>query len=113
MSRRPPSRGGRQREEPQWPKPFGFVPFTGKVDRGDAPGHERFLLAQHYSGRLIYDLVALKPVHVSSGIYALSEDLKQPAGDVLRDHYRVTRPNGERRPAVPGSSLKGATRAVV
>jgi hypothetical protein len=83
------------------------------VKRGRAPGHERFLVEGHHTGRLTYSLRTLKPVHVSSGIYALTEDVKRDKGGVIRDHYRVTNAYGERQPAVPGSSLKGAARAVV
>lgn len=97
---------------PEFPKPFDFVPFAEKVDRHARPGHESFHSEGHLSGRLVYELEVMGMVHVSSGSYALTEDLGMKPGGVVRDCYRVKH-KGELLPAIPGSSLKGASRAVV
>lgn len=97
---------------PEFPKPFDFVPFAGKPARNGRPGHESFRIHDHFSGRLVYTLHVETPLHISSGNYALTEDLELTAKNVLRDVYRLQQ-NGQNLPAIPGSTLKGATRAVV
>jgi hypothetical protein len=113
MERRNPPPGGRDYEPPA-PKPFDFVPLSPQVkqDRRVA-GHEQFVLAEGvYSGQLRYQLVAQSHVFVSSGQYALGEDIGFGKGEVVRGCYRVTI-DGNAIPAVPGASLKGAVRAMV
>jgi hypothetical protein len=110
MTKRRPRSGDQGFEAPA-PKPYDFVPFAPRLDRARPPGHEGFHLDGHLSGRLEYELVAHSHVHVSSGNYALSEDLGFEPGEVIRSCYRVT-VNGRPTPAVPGSSLKGAIRAI-
>ena len=100
---------GRQRYEPEFPKPFDFVDFAGNVDKSQRPGHEAF---HGLAGELAYTLTVQTPLHISSGNYALTEDLGLQAKNVVRDLYKVT-VNGQKVPAVPGSTLKGAARAVV
>jgi cold shock CspA family protein len=89
-------------------KPYVFVP---KVRARQEPlaqeaGHEQFA-SQRYSGRLSYRLQALTHLFVASGRYALSEDVGFGQEQVVCSCYRVAG-----QPAVPGSSLKGAVRAV-
>lgn len=103
---------GRRRYEPEFPKPFDFVPFTGKTDTQSRPGHESFHLRHDLSGELLLEIVVETPLHISSGNYALTEDLGLQAKNVVRDLYKVT-VNGRKLPAIPGSTLKGAARAVV
>lgn len=98
--------------KPEFPKPFDFVPFADKVEKRVRAGHESFHLQDHLSGELFYKLTIETPLHVSSGNYALTEDLGISAKNVVRDCYKVTI-NGLKHPAIPGSTLKGATRAVV
>lgn len=102
MSGQPPGK-------PEFPKPFDFVPFANQRRRDAAPGHDAF---RHLSGRLEYDLVVVGFLHVSSGTYALPDEVGLQGGSPLRDHYRVTA-DGETTIAVPGSTLKGSARAVV
>lgn len=112
MTRQPTHPGSRRGGfEPPAPKPYDFVPFAPRVDKSRPPGHEGFHVDGHLSGRLEYELVTRSHVHVSSGNYALSEDLGLEPGEVLRSCYRVT-VDGRATPAVPGSSLKGAIRAI-
>ncbi len=112
MTRRSTRPGGRRGGfEAPAPKPYDFVPFASRMDRARPPGHEGFHLDGHLSGRLEYELMARSHVHVSSGNYALSEDLGLEPGEVIRSCYRVT-VDGRSTPAVPGSSLKGAIRAI-
>ena len=101
--------GGRQ---PEFPKPFDFVPFVDRIKRQARPGHDSFHTVGHLSGRLEYELEVMGMLHVSSGSYALTEDLGMKSGGVVRDCYRVLH-HGELLPAVPGSTLKGASRAVI
>ena len=100
---------GRRRYEPEFPKPFDFVEFADKVDKSQRPGHEAF---HGLAGELAYTLTVKTPLHISSGNYALTEDLGLQAKNVVRDLYKVT-VNGQKVPAIPGSTLKGAARAIV
>jgi hypothetical protein len=104
----------RQDFEPPAPKPFDFVPLSSQVKREkQVPGHEKFVLAdQVFSGQLRYQLVAHSHLFVSSGQYALGEDVGFEAGQVIRSCYRVT-VGGQSIPAIPGASLKGMARAIV
>lgn len=103
----------RRRFKPEFPKPFDFVPFVEKPDKQIRPGHESFHLKNHLSGKLVYQIKVQTPLHISSGSYALTdEDLGMEAKQVVRDLYKVT-VDGVKLPAIPGSSLKGASRAVV
>lgn len=116
MARRRSGYGGGRWDEPMAPKPYGFVPLAPEVQRAPTVGHE-VLLEDHVSGRLEYRLAAQTHLFVSSGTYALSEDLGRGVpGGVVRTCYRVitVEPAGRARlvPAIPGSSLKGAVRAV-
>jgi CRISPR/Cas system CSM-associated protein Csm3 (group 7 of RAMP superfamily) len=103
---------GRRRYEPEFPKPFDFVPFTGKTDKQNRPGHDSFRLQASVSGELLFEMMVETPLHISSGNYALTEDLGIQAKNVVRDLYKVT-VQGQTLPAVPGSTLKGAARAIV
>jgi CRISPR/Cas system CSM-associated protein Csm3 (group 7 of RAMP superfamily) len=104
--------GQRRPFVPEFPKPFDFVPFTDQVERRARPGHDSFQVDRYLSGRLLYEIEVQTLLHVSSGNYALTEDLGLPARNVVRDLYKV-RVKGQELPAIPGSTLKGATRAVV
>ncbi len=104
--------GRRRYDPPEFPKPFDFVPFTGKTDKQHRPGHESFHLQEGLSGELLFEIVVETPLHISSGSYALTEDLGLRAKNVVRDLYKVT-VNGQKLPAIPGSTLKGAARSVV
>ncbi len=103
---------GNRYREPEFPKPFDFVPFTGPMEKRARPGHDRFRLHEALSGELLYELVVQTPLHISSGNYALTEDLGLTAKNVVRDLYKVT-VDGRKLPAIPGSSLRGAVRAAV
>lgn len=109
MSRR---YSGRRAFRPAAAKPYDFVPFHDKVERRPVCGHERLLLKPgepYFTGRLDFTLEALSPIFISSGRYALSEEvgLRAPGG-VVRSIYRV-----RGQPAIPGSSLRGVIRAIV
>lgn len=103
---------GTKRYEPEFPKPFDFVPFGQKVAKKSYPGHEVLHTADYLSGTLHYRLTVKTLLHISSGNYALTEDLGIQAQNIVRDLYKVT-VDGELLPAIPGSTLKGAVRAVV
>lgn len=103
-----------RRYQPEFPKPFDFVPFTRKTDKKSRPGHESFHLQQTLSGELLFEIIVETPLHISSGNYALTEDLGLKAKNVVRDLYKVTaNDHGLPVPAIPGSTLKGAVRSVV
>jgi cold shock CspA family protein len=88
-------------------KPYAYVrgPSVRRAALAKEAGHERFA-SERLTGRLVYRLETLGPMFVASGRYARGQDVgfDEP---VVRAHYRV---GG--RPAVPGSSLKGAVRAI-
>lgn len=88
-------------------KPYEFVPFARRVRRQDVLGHDRLDLEKHYTGRLIFQLRALRPVFVGTGSYALGNDVGFPSEKVIRPFYRVAGV-----PTIPGSSLKGVARSI-
>jgi len=89
-------------------KPYDYVrgPSVERTPLAAGAGHEQFA-RERYTGRLVYQLVTSSPLFVASGRYARGEDVGLGTAPVVRSHYRV----GD-LPAVPGSSLKGAVRAV-
>lgn len=103
---------GHRREQPQFPKPYDFVPFTEQQDQQRPFGHQAFRLQDTLSGRLVVQIELQTLLHISSGSYALSEDLGLKAGFVIKDMYKVLR-NGIAVPAIPGSTLKGGVRTLV
>lgn len=103
---------GKRRYEPEFPKPFDFVEFASKVSKKSRPGHDSLHTGDYLSGELHYTMTVETLLHVSSGNYALTEDLGIQAKNIVRDVYKVT-VKGETLPAVPGSTLKGAARAIV
>jgi len=102
-----------QRDQRYPDGPYGFVPLAEgtelaaiRVGRG-APGeartgHER---ATGLSGTLLGELSAMTPVRVGTGALEMGDTAEAP---LYQPMFRV---NGV--PAIPGSSLKGAVRAVV
>lgn len=94
--------------EPVREKPYGYVrgAFVQRMPLAPEAGHEQFA-GKRYTGRLVYQLETLSPLFVASGRYARGEDVGLDAMPVVRSHYKVGK-----LPAVPGSSLKGAVRAV-
>lgn len=103
---------GHRREQPQFPKPYDFVPFTEQQDQQRPFGHQAFHLQDTLSGRVVVTIELQTLLHISSGSYALSEDLGLKAGFVIKDMYKVLR-NGIAVPAIPGSTLKGGVRTLV
>lgn len=89
------------------PKPYSFVPFSGKKTRQTVPGHDHLAFKKHYTGRLTYRLKTLTPIFVGDGSYALGKDANFPQEKVIRPFYRVAG-----RPTIPGSSLKGVARSI-
>jgi len=92
--------------------PYDFVRFApAEVDRqrGRGVSHATYdLSGERVSGRLVYRLKAKHPVFVGTGAYVPGSAAGFPNVDVVRPCYKM-----DRRPAVPGSSLKGAVRSVV
>jgi hypothetical protein len=98
----------RNYDEEAAPKPYDFVPLAEPAQT-ETVGHERLHGQGYNSGRLTYQLRALSPVFVASGIYALrGEDLAYTHEPVVRACYRV-----DGQAAIPGSSLKGVVRSVL
>src|SRR3712207_6092717 len=95
-------------EQGNSPKPYAFVPFTGRHRRQRSPGHDRLATTGHYHGRLSYRLRTLTPLFISEGSYALGEEIGFPEEAVIRPFYRVAG-----RPTIPGSSVKGMARTIV
>ena len=100
-----------QGRKPEFPKPYDFVPFADRVDKQYRTGHEAYQ-AGRLSGQFDFVIHAESFLHVSSGSYALTEDLGIETKNVIRDLYRVYH-EGEQKPAIPGSSIKGAVRSIV
>ena len=93
--------------EPSREKPYDYVrgPSVERTPLAAEAGHEQFARGR-YTGRLVYQLETLSPVFVASGRYARGEEVGLDVS-IVRSHYKVGK-----HAAVPGSSLKGAVRAV-
>ena len=100
----------RYNQGPAAPKPFDYVPFASRVERGSLTGHHRYdpnLL----TGTLHGEIVVLTPLHIASGGIELTERV---APQFVRHTPLIkafVRSGGVR--VVPGSTLKGAVRSVV
>ncbi|GAW32182.1 RAMP superfamily CRISPR-associated protein [Carboxydocella sp. JDF658] len=81
-------------------KPYAFVPLTGRVDRTAAISHDK-LQSGLYTGFLEVTIKTLLPLHIGSGKFVFHNQ---------RWHKQFVRFNG--LPVIPGSSLKGAVRAI-
>lgn len=89
--------------QPPRDKPYDFIPIA-KPRREKTVGHESIRGAGFNTGVLAFQLKTLSYLFVAGGSYILSENREAP---VARDFYRVNS-----RPAIPGSTLKGAVRSV-
>jgi hypothetical protein len=90
--------------KPRLPKPYEFVSIPANaMDPTRPEGHHHYKESL-FTGRITGILTALSPIHVASGTIELTAT--QPS--LVKAHFRV---NG--RPAIPGSSLKGAIRSIV
>ena len=94
-------RGGRQHQQPA-PKPFGFVPFSRRVNRKSPTGHHRYH-KRHFTGQVHATIQALSPIHIGSGVIDLGGDV-----ELIKTAVRT-----KDTVVIPGSSLKGAIRSVV
>jgi hypothetical protein len=91
-------------EQPRLPKPYEFVAIpTNAMDPTGPEGHQHYKESL-FTGRITGILTALSPIHVASGTIELTAT--QPS--LVKAHFRV-----KGRPAIPGSSLKGAIRSIV
>jgi len=93
-------------QEPPLPKPYKSIPIAplGHADRQHPLGHERFH-PNTVMGSLRGRLLVRTPLHVWSGQIGPTN---RPGIPLVKTHVRV---GG--RPAVPGSSFKGAVRSIV
>jgi len=109
MSRNRGYGGGR--EEPA-EKPYGLVSLPGAIRRKPPQGHDRFR-ERLLTGKLRGKIVALSPLHISSGGLEMGERIPlPPTGGRNPELVRaMMRSNGI--PIIPGSSLKGVIRSVV
>ncbi len=86
------------------PKPFFWIPLKGQPQRTTPPGHERF---QGLSGRMELEIEVISDyLYVGSGQLAL-----HPVQGQEQAYYVFSRRNGIL--IIPGTSLKGAIRAIV
>ena len=96
------------------PKPYGYVPLgDGSVLRRDplfTQGHDR-VAPDSLGGRLEGRLVALTPLHVGTVTFERTPRLLPAMADETPFVYPLVRAGDV--PVVPGSTLKGALRAVV
>ena len=91
-------------------KPYEFVSFPDTpLKRGEASGHHHFAVKK-FSGTLTLRLVVCRPVQVASGF---QDVLSLHTGEaVVALNASLRRRDGEKL-ILPGSSLKGAVRAIV
>jgi CRISPR/Cas system CSM-associated protein Csm3 (group 7 of RAMP superfamily) len=101
--------------EPEFEKPYDFVPFPGQAQQAMPHGHHLYT-GDRLSGTLELALEVRRPVQVASGFVDFvrggqSEELAALAASVPRRDP----PDAPARPVpvLPGSSLKGAVRNVV
>ncbi len=95
-------RGGRGRFEPPLPKPYEFVPFARRIERGAPAGHQR---VSHLNGTLHGQIIARSPLHVASGLLEQTGNRRYP---MVKAHFRT---NGT--PVIPATSLKGCMRSIL
>ncbi len=95
--------GGRDRQQPEYPKPYDFVPLPLEQKPDVVSGHHIYHKG-HLSGKLTGQMVARSPVHVASGLLEKSSG-KYP---LVKAHFR-----SRDTPTIPGSSLKGCIRSIV
>lgn len=83
-------------------KPFAFIPLIeGTVPRKKPIGHHK-LDKYKYSGKLKVKITSLTPLHISSGAYGIDEKNNVYKATVKRN----------KRPVIPGSSIKGVIRTI-
>jgi hypothetical protein len=91
-------------ENERLPKPYEFVAIAANaMDPTRPEGHQHYKESL-FTGRITGIFTALSPIHVASGTIEMTST--QPS--LVKAHFRA---NG--RPAIPGSSLKGAIRSIV
>lgn len=95
-------RGGRGRFGPPLPKPYEFVPFARRIERGAPAGHQRL---SRLNGTLHGRIIARSPVHVASGLLEPTGNRRYP---MVKAHVRC---NGT--PVIPATSLKGCIRSIL
>jgi CRISPR/Cas system CSM-associated protein Csm3 (group 7 of RAMP superfamily) len=78
------------------------VPLARRTRRQPPAGHAQFL---HLNGRLTGTLEARSPVHVASGLLEPRTDRQFP---LVKAQFQVNK-----RPAIPGTSLKGCIRSIL
>ncbi|RKY62336.1 MAG: hypothetical protein DRP95_01705 [Candidatus Latescibacterota bacterium] len=91
--------------------PYDFVPLPSSKVSFPYPeilGHDSWKAEiRVLTGTMSLSAVVRTPVHVGSGLYELSEEVGLRPGSVVRGIVRM-----RDKPIIPGSSLKGAVRAV-
>ncbi|MEM3485509.1 MAG: RAMP superfamily CRISPR-associated protein, partial [Candidatus Methanomethyliaceae archaeon] len=102
--------------------PYNFVPLPEEIVKVnyDIPPHDRYFCANHYTGYVECDLKTLTPTYVRTG---LNRNLFPCPLDNVREIMmnRQTRKaygqffslDDSHRPVIPGSTLRGATRALL
>lgn len=82
-------------------KPYGFVPLLGTCRRKPLLSHQE-MNAHTYSGKLFLKITVESPLHIGSGRTTCDSE-----GNIVKTTMRR---NG--RGVIPGSSIKGAVRAI-
>lgn len=87
---------------------YEFSPISGKIPFPQAPllDHSQSIETA-MTGEVLFQIEALHPLHVGSGLYELSEDAEFEKGYVV---LGIAKKDGS--PIIPGSSLKGASRSL-
>lgn len=109
MSRNRGYGGGR--EEPA-EKPYGLVSLPEGIRRKPPQGHDRFR-ERLLTGKLRGKIIALSPVHISSGGLELGERIPLPPTGGRNPELVRPMVRSKGVPIIPGSSLKGVIRSVV
>jgi CRISPR/Cas system CSM-associated protein Csm3 (group 7 of RAMP superfamily) len=94
-------------------KPYDFVPLSEElIDDGPARekviGHHR-LEERRLSGYLKFSIETLTPLQVASGMIEL---VKVKKGDSQKEELASTHASSRGRAVIPGTSIKGAIRAI-
>lgn len=105
--RTPPVRRNNQQDE-RSPKPYAMVSFPKKpIIRKKPAGHDRYL-PQNCHGTLHLKLTVRTPLHVSTGVVAMGEDINKRGIPLIK----TMETEDTQKLIIPGSSLKGVVRSV-
>ena len=103
----PPVRRNQQQDD-RSPKPYAMVSFPQKpIVRKRPAGHDKYI-AKNCHGTLFLKLTVRTPLHVSTEVVAMGEDVAKRGIPLIK----IMETRDSKQLIIPGSSLKGSIRSV-